>query len=56
MLALVVNGTDVHDNVTGIKNFGVSSTFDVYYPVSTVRYTTLVIVRRTCIPISLCKS
>jgi hypothetical protein len=29
LLALVVNGTDVHDNVTGIKNFGVSSTFDV---------------------------
>jgi hypothetical protein len=40
LLALVVDSTDVHNNVASVKDFGISSAFDVYSPVLTVHYTT----------------
>jgi hypothetical protein len=30
LLALIVDSTDVHDNVASIEDFGVSSAFEVY--------------------------
>jgi hypothetical protein len=35
LLALVVDSTDVYDNVASIKVIGISSAFDVYSPALT---------------------
>jgi hypothetical protein len=43
LLALVVDSTDVHNNVASVKDFGVSSALDVYSPMLTVHYTTFIV-------------